>query len=163
MKKQISEETALGRVAALCSGSEHCEAEVRAKLDAWGIDDEAQNRIVAYLYKVRFLDENRYANFFAHDKLRYNQWGRTKIRMALRQKQISSEAIDEALENLDEDEYLGILQQLIKAKKKSVKGKNDYECRCKLIKFAMSRGFEYAYIQRFIEGGDEEDAFADDF
>ena len=141
MKKQISEETALGRVAALCSGSEHCEAEVRAKLDAWEIDAEAQKRIVAYLYKERFLDENRYANFFAHDKLRYNQWGRGKLRYMMCALQLPEEAIRQALEEIDDEEHEAVRQALIEKKNREIKDKDPYTRKAKLQRFLYSRGF----------------------
>lgn len=159
--KELSENEALYRVAALCSSSEHCDAEIKDKLIKWQLSDEAQARIMQRLHSEKYIDEARYSRFFVNDKLRYNQWGRIKIRQALRMKGISSDLIEDAFQNIDDNEYAEILQALIKSKKRSVKGKNSYEIKCKLIKYAMGRGFEYEWIQRYTGDVDDESLATD--
>ena len=89
-----------------------------------------------------FSSYNGFAKAFVRDKYRFNQWGRVKIANALRMKCISSACIAEAMEQIDEDEYLDILATLLKKKLGSVKGANDYERNGKLIRFAMGHGYE---------------------
>ena len=57
------------------------------------------------LEEQRFIDDARFARAFASDKVRFSAWGKMKIRMALRQKRISSADIDSALEAVEEADY----------------------------------------------------------
>lgn len=154
--KELSEKEALYKAAAYCSASEHCCSEVAEKLKGWGMDVEASKRIIAHLIQEKYIDERRYCRFFVNDKLRYNKWGRNKILQALRQKRIPQEVLASAFDNIEEQEYQGILKELLLRKRKSVKAKNDYELNGKLVRFALGRGFEMELIQRCINyQGDE--------
>lgn len=149
--KELTESEALGKVAAYCSMSEHCMSEVVAKLESWNMPEDAVKRIIERLIKEKYIDEVRYCRCFVKDKLRFNKWGKVKIGQTLRQKQISSETINLSLDAVDEDEYQRILLELISAKRKSVKAKNDYELNGKLIRFALGRGFGMDVIQRCLK------------
>ena len=149
--KELTEGEALGKVAAYCSMSEHCVSEVIVKLESWNMPEDAVKRIIERLIKEKYIDEVRYCRCFVKDKLRFNKWGKVKIGQTLRQKQISSETINLSLDAVDEDEYQRILLELISAKRKSVKAKNDYELNGKLIRFALGRGFGMDVIQRCLK------------
>ena len=146
MKKEISAEEARIKAEAYCSASEHCASEVMGKLQQWGAPEDAWEAIVRHLEKERYIDECRYACAFVRDKYRFNQWGRIKIAQALRMKQISSSCISEALEEIDEGEYLSVLFSLLKRKARTVKASGDYERNGKLIRFAASHGYEMGDI-----------------
>lgn len=105
-------------------------------------NDEAKDRIIARLYHEKFLDDLRYATSFVHDKFRYNHWGRVRISQELRMRRIPSNIIEVALEEIPEEDNLETLTLLIENKKKSVKGKSAYDIKCKLIRFALGRGFQ---------------------
>ncbi len=55
------------------------------------------------------------------------------------------------LNEIDEDEYHAILQKLLAAKRKSVHAESEYELNGKLVRFALSRGFEMKDICRCID------------
>lgn len=141
MKKELSAEEARFKAEAYCSLAEHCRSEVLAKLQQWGVSQESSESILDHLEKEGYIDECRYASSFVRDKYRFSQWGRLKIANALRMKCISSACIAEAMEKIDEEEYLDILASLLKKKRCSVKGTNDYERNGKLIRFAMGHGY----------------------
>ncbi len=44
------------------------------------------------------------------------------------------------LNEIDEDEYLPVLDNLLAVKRKSVHAENEYELNDKLVRFALSRG-----------------------
>ena len=138
---KINYEQALQRLAAYCSRSERCISDVCRKLDALEIPADWQKRIIQHLQKEKFLDENRFCKAFVNDKAKYNRWGIDRIRFELRKKQISEPLVCEALKALDPEESMERLRILIEQKKKSVKGKNEWEIRQKLMRFAASRGF----------------------
>ena len=90
----------------------------------------------------------RYAGAFAREKSSLDGWGPVKIRYALRMKGIADAAIGEALDGVDTDKAEARLSKLIEAKRKSLEG--DPQIRLKLIKFALSRGYEYDTVERYI-------------
>lgn len=153
--KELTEKEAFCKAAAYCSAAEHCRSEVASKLKAWGMADEQQESILQQLIQEQYIDESRYARFYANDKFRFNQWGRTKIAMSLKQKGITPDTYSEWLESIPEEEYLAALRDLLKAKQRSVKARNDYERNGKLIRFALGRGYEMSAIRRCLPDADE--------
>ena len=156
MKKPLSPGEALNKAAAYCTLCERCISEVSAKLTAWGVPFTEQQKIIARLIDEKFIDEARYCRAFVNDKLRFNRWGRIKIIAALRDKRLPLEHISEAIENIDDDNYIEILKEVIAIKRKELKGKDDFTTRQKLIRHAASRGFEPAIIMRFINTSNDE-------
>lgn len=140
--KELTDKQLTDKAERYCIQAERCSSEVRKKLELWGAAEDTAIQIVEHLLRERFLDEERFAVAFARDKMRYNRWGRVKIRHALREKEVSGDQILQALVRLDEDEYREILLKTLRDKWPQVKGRNDYECRQKLIRFALGRGFE---------------------
>ena len=141
----------LNKAATYASKCEHCESEVREKLVTWGGTNEETDEIIAYLIEERYVDNQRYANSYTKDKFRFNHWGKYKINMMLRSKDIDSETIEEALGQIDEEEYLEKLQQILQDKLRSLKYSSEYEKKGKLFKFAQSRGFESSAISKVID------------
>ena len=144
----MSYDEILYKLAAKCSVSEQCISDIEAKLSSYNLTEEERIRILRHLVEEKYIDDRRYAEAFVRDKYRFNKWGRIKIAQGLRMKGIDSETISTAMEAIDEAEYLDILRDLIKAKRKSTRGKNDYEINGKLVRFATGRGFEYAAIRQ---------------
>jgi regulatory protein len=132
----------LSNMAHYCSQAERCIYDIRTKLKGSGLPLDAIDRICKYLIKERYIDENRYASSFVNDKIKFNHWGRNKIKYELRQKGINEEALGNALDKIDEDEYLTILRELLLSKMSSVTGKNEYDTFDKLCRFAYSKGYE---------------------
>ena len=128
--------------------AERCEDDVLRKLEQWGVPSDAHEAIVAHLIKERYIDHCRFAVAFVRDKYRFNQWGRIKIAQALRMKHVASDAISEALDEIDEEEYEDILTSLLQKKSRSVKANSEYERNGKLIRFATSHGYDMGEIFR---------------
>jgi regulatory protein len=148
----LTYEQALHRLATYCSRAERCVWDVRRKMDDWEIPQGQQNQIINHLQKEKFLDEERYCKAFVNDKSRYNRWGIYKIRFELRKKQIPEPLIREALENLNPEENRERLRSLLEQKRKSVKGKNEFEIKQKLLRFAASKGFSQEEIESILAG-----------
>lgn len=155
--KQISEEDALLRLTSLCSTAEHCSHEMIEKMQRWQLADDAQARIIEYLVKEKYIDDERYARFFAKDKIRYNKWGRRKVEQAMWLKHIDGDIQRDVLDDIDDEEYLAVLRPLLKTKRKSVKASSDYEMNMKLIRFAMGRGFTMDIIRQCLDNDSYDD------
>ena len=158
MKKPLPPSEALNKAAGYCTLCERCISEVNAKLTAWGVPNGEQEKIIARLIEEKFIDEARYCRAFVNDKVKFNRWGRIKIQAALRDKRLPRECVSEAMENIDEEQYMDALAEVIAAKRKELKGKDDFATQQKIIRHAASRGYEPALIIRTINyKGDEMD------
>ena len=150
-----SEKEAYLTLAALCAQAEHCQWEMLEKMRRWEVPEEAQARVMQRLVKERYVDDERYAQAFVKDKIRYNKWGRRKVEQALWQKHIDEDIRKRVLDEVDDDEYLKVLRPLLKQKRKSTKANSDYELNQKLMRFAMGRGFTFDIIRQCLDVDDE--------
>ena len=156
-------EMALQRLSALCASAEHCEYEMTEKMRKWEVEESDCERIMEYLRKAKFVDDERYARAFVKDKIKYNKWGRRKVEQGLWAKHIAEDIRQRVLDEVDESQYKSVLTDLLKSKRRSIKAANDYEMNRKLIKFALSRGFDYSIVRHCIDCDDydEEDSTDD--
>lgn len=146
---------AFGRLTAFCAAGEHCLAEVRERLRRWNVAPDEAEALVRRLVEEQYINEERYCRAYINDKVRFARWGRLKIAQALRQKQIASSLYLPLLDELDEAIYSEQLRRLLEAKQREVKGRNAYERKVKLVRFALGRGYEMDMIRRFIPNFEE--------
>ena len=156
-----TEQEAYQKLSALCALSEQCCYDVMKKMKRWELTDEMAEKIVARLIKEKFIDEERYARAFVRDKFRYNHWGKVRIEQELKIRKIAAKHIEAGLEELKEEDNLDTLCKIIEKKRPSVKGKNEYEIKGKLIRFALGRGFEMDDIMKIVGSLDECDEHMD--
>ena len=155
MTKEKTEQEAYLQLAAMCAQAEHCEQEMRDKMKRWGVEPDAQDRVVARLVKERYIDNERYARAFVKDKIRYNKWGRRKVMQALWMKRIDDDIQHRVLDEIDDKEYIDVLIPLLKQKRKTIKAKSDYELNQKLARFALGRGFDFGISRQCMDVDDE--------
>ena len=146
-------------LAALCAQAEHCQWEMTEKMRRWEVPEDAQARIMERLIKERYVDDERFARAFVKDKIQYNKWGRRKVEQALWQKHIDDDIRKHVLDEIDDKDYLMILQPLLKQKRKSTKAQSEYELNQKLIRFAMGRGFTFDIIRQCLDVEDMEEEY----
>ncbi len=133
----------------LCSKKECCSSEVfRKAFQRLEGDRKAAEEVVAALVKDSFVDDRRYAAAFAREKSALTGWGTIKIRQALLAKGISRSDIDEALPEIDSERAASRLRKLLEAKWKLLEG--DPYSRFKLLKYALSRGYEYSEVEDLV-------------
>jgi regulatory protein len=133
---------ALEKAMAQCSRREYCSDDIRNKLSLWGVDNDDIGKILRILISDNFINEPRYATAFVRDKFKYNKWGKVKISAHLRGKKVPQDIISSALDSIDNDLYIKLLRELIEAHRKSVKAKNQYDLKAKLLRYGLSKGFE---------------------
>ncbi|MCF8347633.1 MAG: RecX family transcriptional regulator, partial [Bacteroidales bacterium] len=107
-------------------------------------------KIILLLEQEGFLNEERMANVFAISKLRQNKWGKNKIIFALRQKQVPDLYIQQAINSIDDEEYLNTLKTVI-SKKKTTES-NSFKEQAKLVTYAMQKGFQSSLAWKVIKG-----------
>lgn len=159
-KKPVSFDAAQLRMADICARAEHCRYEIAEKLRRMRLPLSDIQKIISFLEDNRYIDEERYAAAFAHDKVRFSGWGKNKIRVALIQKRIPSRIITQALEDIDEQEYSEALSR-VAANRAEGLHLSEAADRNRLFRYLASRGFESDPIARIIrllrekEGNDE--------
>jgi len=150
-----SAKKALLRLQAQCSKREYCISDIRQKaLKAMDGDEEAAEEICKSLVEDNFVDDFRYAYAFAREKSALSGWGRIKISFALSAKKIDRETIGKALEEIDSDKAGDRLQKLLETKWRSLAGgckTPPQDAKLKLIRFALSRGYDYETVKPLIE------------
>lgn len=148
----LSYKEALARAMNICSKSEKSVSDIRQALSRWGLTDiDKQEKIIDYLKDNNFIDESRYSNSYVRDKHKFNSWGKVKLRAMLRSKGIAESTIDKAINSISQELYLDTLKNDIISKRNSVKAKNQYELRAKLMRFAQSRGYETDLIYKTLD------------
>ncbi len=134
--------TALSKAMAQCSKREFCSDDIYNKLLAWGVGNDDAEKIICILIKENFIDEPRYAAAFVMDKFKYNKWGKVKIKAHLRVKKIPPDIIKSTLDSIDNKQYIKSLRELIESHRKTVKAKNQYDLKAKLLRYGLSKGYE---------------------
>ncbi len=144
------EKEIFGKMAALCSRSEQCAADIRKKIKALGANSLTTERIIALLEKENFLSDERYARSFASEKFRINKWGKIKIRYYLKMKGLGEQVTQAALEAIDREAYVALLIKTMKEKAKGLKKVEKFQKMAQIIRFAQGRGFEPELIHRYL-------------
>lgn len=150
LKKPMEPARALLKLEELCARSEHCESELREKLRKWAISSTDADTIIRSLRRRRYVDDSRYARALVRDKYRFARWGRNKIKQLLYLKRIDPDIIDEALDEIDPEEYRQILCHLIELRRKALSEPDPYQAKMKLMRFALQRGYESELIKKAI-------------
>ncbi len=155
-KKYLTKEQALQKLKHYCAYQERSHSEVKEKLYRLGIWKKEHDEIIATLIEENYLNEERFAIAFAGGRFRIKQWGRVKIKYELKQKQVSEYCIKKALKQIDEEEYLKVLDKLAKAKYASLKSEQYLVRKKKTMDYLLGKGFEMELIKGVMERGKAE-------
>jgi regulatory protein len=152
MKKTLAhEDRLLLKARHYCSYQERSHYEVREKLYSLGMHKPQVEAMLAQLITQGYLDEERFATSFARGKFRLKQWGRIKIKSALKLKRVSEYNIKFALRQIDENEYLTTLNTLVARKWATLDGESGLQRRAKTISYLLQKGFEPAFVQQAVK------------
>lgn len=143
---------ALQKIKQYCAYQERCHSEVRDKLYSFGLHKNEVEEIISTLITENYLNEERFALHFAGGKFRMKQWGKIKIKQALKHKQVSEYCIRKALKEIDDNEYKKAFSKLADQKLKTLKKeKNIFIKKRKLQDFLMQKGYEREMITEAIK------------
>lgn len=133
---------ALDKCMKYCAYQERCQSEVRQKLNSYQLTPDQKEQVIAELIEQNFLNEQRFSEAFARGKFRIKGWGKKKITLALKQKDISEYCIKKGLLEIDDTEYLEYLSKLIDKTYQQKKGLTDYQKKAKTAQYLIGRGYE---------------------
>ena len=138
---------ALWTVQRACSGRELCREDVVSRLKRFDLTEKELNDIITSLEKDNFLSHERFARAFTRDKSSLSGWGPAKIAWALRSKKIQEEIIKNALEEISGESSTEKLKDILSKKYKTLdKETNKLKVKSKLVRFGISRGFDYNLV-----------------
>ncbi len=129
------------KIQSFCVYQERCQKEVRAKLANLRVPKMEAEEILADLIADNFVNEQRFASAYARGKFRIKKWGKKKIEMQLKQKEISPVCIKNALQEIAEEDYQKTLSQVIEKRWNLASGKT-YQRKILVAKYCISRGYE---------------------
>ncbi|MGV4438874.1 regulatory protein RecX [Ornithobacterium rhinotracheale] len=135
------------KMARYCAYQDRCHWEVEQKLKEFFLIPEAKDEVILMLMQHNFLNEERFAHSFVRGKFNQKQWGRLKITQELKKRNIGTRLIDEALKQIDNQDYLNALTDLMEKKADRITYKNEYDKRTKLTRYLMQKGYEYELIK----------------
>lgn len=150
-RKSKTAEQALRSLMRLCARSEKSSGDAMRLMHTWQVPQAERQSILDRLIKDRFIDDGRYADAYVREKSRLSGWGARKIAMQLRQKGIAQDIVAKALKQLDGDVELPRLVEKLRRKLRTTKYSSEYELRGKLLRYALSLGFDYDMAQRAVE------------
>ena len=156
-RKPKTAQQALQSLMRLCARGEKSSGDALRLMSQWQVPQSERGAVLDKLLKDRFIDDSRYADAYVREKSRLSGWGARKIAMQLRQKGVSQDVIAEALKQLDSDIELPRLVEKLRRKARTTKYSSDYELRGKLLRYALSLGFDYDLAQRAVEESVAED------
>jgi regulatory protein len=130
------------KIASYCAYRERCTSEVQEKLTSYECQSDEIEELLLFLEAEGFLDDERFCQAYARDKFRQNKWGKIKIRMYLKQKELPADQIEEGLNRIPDDEYIDVLEQLVQKKYRTVAGDNEYIKSNKTAQSIVGKGYE---------------------
>jgi regulatory protein len=146
MKLSQEQKIAFSKAAFFCCQAEKCTSEIQEKLKFWGLNEDDSQAVIEELKTEKYIDDERFARAYVKDKFRFNHWGKQKIEFMLRAKKINQEILELAFEEIEDESYLDEIKRLLTEKAKSIKAKDQFDKRNKLMRFALGRGFESGKI-----------------
>ncbi|MBQ8366133.1 MAG: RecX family transcriptional regulator [Alistipes sp.] len=134
---------ALQSLMRLCSRAEKSSGDALRLMRTWGVPEGERQGVLDRLVAQRFIDDRRYAEAYVREKSQLSGWGARKIAMQLRQKGINGSIISAVLATLDGDDMRQRLKMRLERKLRTVKATTEYDLRGKLLRHALSAGYDY--------------------
>ncbi|MDC3269540.1 RecX family transcriptional regulator [Flavobacteriaceae bacterium] len=140
--KTYTVEEALSKLQNYCSYQERCHQEVRRKLVSMRMIPEAIDQIIVALLDHNFLNEERFAKAYVRGKFRIKKWGRRRLTLELKKKEIGIFNINQAISQINELDYLEVFNDLSESRLSFIKESNKLKKRKKLADYLLYRGWE---------------------
>ena len=129
-----------------CVYQDRCHYEVEQKMREFLLIPEAKEEILMYLIQEKYLDEERFVRSYIRGKFYIKHWGSNKIKINLKQKQINDKLIGRCWDEIDDGDYQKQIIEYIEKQSDSINESNLFKKKNKIIKFLLSKGYEYDCI-----------------
>lgn len=151
-KKQLSGEEILEKIRHYCAYQERSRLQVLRKLRQLGCSELEEDNMLKMLAEGNYLNERRFVEQYIRSRSAAKGWGPARLSQALlretgatHREEISgnSESLKKALQKLEKD--------LLK-KKQELLRRQDPMLREKLLRFCLSRGFDFETALKVVSG-----------
>ena len=148
LQAEDARESAYQRATRLLDYRPRSAAEVQRRLREKDIPDEVISDVSERLQRSGLVNDERFAQTWVENRSAFRPRGRRLLAAELRQRGVESEAIEQALDGLDEEElaYQAGLKQ-----SRRLAGLERVDFQRRLAGFLLRRGFGYAVIKPVIE------------
>nr|WP_321232666.1 regulatory protein RecX [uncultured Psychroserpens sp.] len=140
--KTYTVDEAQKRLERYCAYQERCHKEITQKLYEMRMIPEARDQIIVHLLQHNFLNEERYAKAFVRGKFRIKKWGKQRLQLELKRKDINKTIISIALKEIDNTDYYKTFHALAEKKEATIRDSNLQKRRKKLADYLLYRGWE---------------------
>lgn len=144
-------ENLMKKAAKYCAWQERCSFDVRKKYIDQGFTPGEIEKLVEWLKTEKYIDDARFAKTYARSKFNNNQWGRKRIMMELKSRDVDASAIDLALNEIKEKDYLQTIEKLAEKKWQQIKTGEIFIKKQKTAAFLVNKGFETDLAIRTID------------
>jgi len=141
-RKTYTVEEALLKLQNYCAYQERCHQEVHQKLKHMFMIPEAIDSIIVSLIKHNYLNESRFAKTYVQGKFRIKKWGKRRLIIELRKKDIGKVNINDALAEINDDAYIDTFNSLAEKKYHTLNETNTLKKKKKLADYLLYRGWE---------------------
>ena len=132
-----------------CAYQERTQQQVRDKLYALGLYGDEVEEVLTDLISENFVNEERFAKAFASGKFKLKHWGRRKIIYELKHRNISPYCMDKALNEISDEEYEIMANELIEKKMHFITG-DPYIVKNKIARYMLNKGFESELVWQIL-------------
>ncbi len=146
-RKRLTKEQALQKLRFYCRYQQRCQSEIKQKLFELGVNEKDHDELIGELIKENCLNDERFAVAFVSGRFKMKQWGRKKIQKGLKEKRVSDEIAEKALGQINQKEYIAILNKLAKEKYALLKHEQHFVRKKKTMDYLMQKGYEVDLIR----------------
>lgn len=129
-----------------CAYQERCHAEIKEKLYSFQVTPDEKDQIIVHLLDHNYLNEERFASVYTQSKLHQKKWGKKRITLELKAKQISSFLITKSIREIDANEYQSIFDQVSEKHWDTITEKNTLKKRKKFCDYLLRKGWESDWV-----------------
>lgn len=150
-------ETAMG----LLSYKEWTESAMAERLAKRGCDEAGISEAMAWLKEQGLIDDKKYAEAFASERMRTRRWGLIKLSAELKKRGIGSELIEDAIAPLkgdaEENTALSAFQKWLRIKREELPLSR--ELKIKAMNHLRSKGFTGQAVSFAVNAEENEDQY----
>lgn len=129
------------------------EKELRDKLTQSGYAEDTIEKVVSELKRMKYIDDNEFAAMFVRDRLRMHPVGSYLLEQELKQKGLSDEIVENALEEAyRKKSQFELAKELAEKKGRSYKNLDDHKKKKRVVDFLLRRGFDWEIVKHVMEG-----------
>lgn len=154
----LSEErkSAKDRALKFLSYRDRSEKEIKTKLKDIGYEDDIIDWVIAELKRLKFIDDERFAQSYAQTQMITRPMGEYYLRRELKKKGLNAELIEQTVEKVyDERDQFSVALELAQQRKKRYRNIEEIKAKKRISDFLLRRGFSWDVVSHVLEQWDD--------